>query len=310
MGKPKDARLAALAAEKSAPPRGKGAPRRGEPSDDPNDPEDDVEMTFFEHLGELRNRLVKSLWGLIPGVVLAWTFKERILDLLTRPLITAWRQLGLGDPQLHFANPIDPFVAYLKIAVVCGLIFGSPWVFWQAWQFIAPGLYRSEKRLALPFVLASTLFFVGGSFFGYMFVFPLAFETFLGFAGMLPDSELRIQPTLMMSEYLDFSVRMLLAFGVTFEVPVVITFLAFAGIVNWKQLLGFFRWWVVVSAVIAALLTPPDVGSQMMMLVPLILLYLVSILLAWIFGPKPPPDPVPAVAGASGDDEDDEDEEE
>ncbi|AKF11746.1 Twin-arginine translocation protein TatC [Sandaracinus amylolyticus] len=268
---------------------------------DASDPEDDVEMTFFEHLGELRNRLVKALWGLIPGVAIAWAFKERILDLLTRPLVQAWRQLGLGDPQLHFANPIDPFVAYMKIAFVCGLIFGSPWLFWQLWQFIAPGLYRSEKRLALPFVLASTIFFAGGSFFGYLVVFPAAFETFLGFAGMLPDSELRIQPTLMMSEYLDFSVRMLLAFGITFEVPVVITFLSFAGIVNWKQLLGFARWWIVISAVIAALLTPPDVGSQLMMLVPLVLLYFVSIFLAWVFGPKPPPAVVETAA--TGDDD-------
>jgi sec-independent protein translocase protein TatC len=268
------------------------------------DPEDDVEMSFFEHLGELRNRLVKALYGIVPGVVLAWSFKERLLDLLTAPLVDAWRRLNLGDPQLHFANPIDPFVGYLKIAVVCGLIFGSPWAFWQLWQFVAPGLYRSERRLALPFVIASTLFFVGGSFFGYLFVFPLAFETFLGFAGMLPSSDIRLQPTLMMGEYLDFSVRMLLAFGITFEVPVVVSFLSFAGIVNWKQLLGFTRWWIVISAVVAALLTPPDVGSQMLMLVPLVVLYLVSIVLAWLFGPKPPPDePAKEEAAGQKDDE-------
>lgn len=276
-----------------------------ESGEKPIDPEDDVEMTFFEHLGELRNRLVRALWGVIPGVILAWTFKEQLLDLLTRPLVAAWRQLDLGDPQLHFANPIDPFVAYMKIAVVCGLIFGSPWAFYQLWQFVAPGLYRSEKRLALPFVLSSTLFFVGGAFFGYLFVFPLAFQTFLGFAGMLPQGEIRIQPTIMMGEYLDFSVRMLLAFGVTFEVPVVVTFLSFAGIVNWRQLLGFTRWWVVISAVVAALLTPPDVGSQLMMLVPLVVLYLFSILLAWMFGPKAPSaaEQKAAAAGAADDDE-------
>lgn len=270
------------------------------------EPEDDVEMTFFEHLGELRNRLVRALWGVIPGVVLAWMFKEQLLDLLTRPLVQAWHRLNLGDPQLHFANPIDPFVAYMKIAVVCGLIFGSPWAFYQLWQFIAPGLYRSEKRLALPFVIASTLFFVGGSFFGYMFVFPLAFETFLGFAGMLPSSELQLRPTLMMGEFLDFSVRMLLAFGITFEVPVVITFLSFAGVVNWRQLLAFSRWWIVVSAVIAALLTPPDVGSQLMMLVPLVLLYYVSILLAWLFGPKVPAVAAEPVKAAAADDDEEE----
>lgn len=270
---------------------------------DGSEPEDDVEMTFFEHLGELRNRLVRALWGVIPGIVIAWMFKEQLLDLLTRPLVEAWIRLDLGEPQLHFANPIDPFVGYMKIAVVCGLIFGSPWAFYQLWQFIAPGLYRSERRLAVPFVLASTLFFVGGSFFGYMFVFPLAFETFLGFAGMLPSNGLTLRPTLMMGEFLDFSVRMLLAFGITFEVPVVITFLSFAGIVNWKQLLSFSRWWVVISAVIAALLTPPDVGSQLMMLVPLIVLYFVSILLAWMFGPKVVSEPATPPAAADDDEE-------
>jgi sec-independent protein translocase protein TatC len=302
MGKP--AKKAELDEESARAAAKAAAAAKGEK---PVDPEDDVEMTFFEHLGELRNRLVRALWGVIPGMVIAWMFKEQLLDLLTRPLVAAWHRLDLGDPQLHFANPIDPFVAYMKIAVVCGLIFGSPWAFYQLWQFVAPGLYRSEKRLALPFVLSSTLFFVGGAFFGYLFVFPLAFETFLGFAGMLPQGDIRLQPTIMMGEYLDFSVRMLLAFGVTFEVPVVVTFLAFAGIVNWRQLLGFTRWWVVISAVIAALLTPPDVGSQMMMLVPLVVLYLLSILLAWMFGPKVPSaaELKAAEAAAAADDDDD-----
>jgi sec-independent protein translocase protein TatC len=254
-------------------------------------PEDDVEMTFLEHLAELRTRLLRALVGVVPGTILAWFLKEEILDLLTRPLVQAWHRIGLGDPQLHFANPIDPFVAYLKIAVVCGFIFGSPWAFWQIWLFVAPGLYRREKRLVLPFVLASTLFFVGGSFFGYAFVFPLAFETFLSFAGLLPSSDLRIAPTLMMSEYLDFSTRMLIAFGITFEVPVIVSFLAFAGIVNWKQLLRFGRWWLVIASIVAAILTPPDVGSQLMMLVPLVALYFLSILLAWMIGPRPQEEP-------------------
>jgi sec-independent protein translocase protein TatC len=277
---------------------------KGKPPPADVDPEDDVEMTFFEHLGELRNRLVKALWGLIPGVVLAWGYKEVLMDYLTRPLVRAWHRLNLGEPNLNFRNPADGFVAYMQMAVVVGLIVGSPWVFWQLWQFIAPGLYRREKRLALPFVLASTVFFVGGALFGYVFVFPLAFETLLGFAGMLPSGDLRIQPMLDISEYLDFSLRMLVGFGVTFEVPVVITFLSFAGLVNWKQLLGFARWWIVIAAVVAALLTPPDVGSQMLMLVPLIVLYFFSIFLAWLFGPKVSSSTEPAVAKAAGEDED------
>ncbi len=259
------------------------APQPGDP-----DPEDDIEMSFMEHLRELRTRILYSLIGIVPGVALGWMLKEQLLAMLARPLHQAYEHLNLGQAQLHFANPIDPFLVYLKIAVVCGIIFAGPWIFYQMWAFIAPGLYRREKRLALPFVLASTVFFVGGAFFGYLLVLPPAFEMFLDFSQMLPSQEVRITPTIMMADYIDFATRLLLAFGVTFEVPVIVSFLSFAGIVNWKQLLGFSRWWIVIASIIAAVLTPPDVGSQLMMLVPLIVLYFLSIALAWAFGPTPP----------------------
>lgn len=247
------------------------------------DPEDDVEMTFFDHLGELRNRLVKAMIGVIPGIVVAWSFKEDIFQFLKRPLdIACDRDPNCDQIVIHVPNPTDPVVGYMLIAAIVGLILASPWVFWQMWMFIAPGLYRRERRLAIPFVMVSTLFFVGGSFFGYYLVLPPAFEIFMSF---LSED---IVPNFMLLDYLELSTRLLIAFGVVFEVPVVITFLSFAGIVNWKQLLGFTRWWIVISAVIAALLTPPDVGSMSMMLVPLILLYFVSIFFAWLFGPKVP----------------------
>lgn len=261
-------------------------PARDEPPDDK--PEDDVQMSFFDHLDELRRRLIRAAWGLVPGVALAWVFKEQLLDLLVHPLVLAWRKLGLGDPELHFANPVDPFMAYMKIALVVGILAASPWIFWQFWGFISPGLYSREKRLALPFVLSSTLFFAGGAVFGYLVVFPLGFETFLSFAGMLPSRELKVTPTIMIGEYLDFSTQLLLAFGIVFEVPVIITFLALAGIVDWKQLLKFSRWWIVASSVIAALLTPPDVGSQMLMFVPLVVLYFLSVGIAFVVGKKRP----------------------
>ncbi len=253
-------------------------------------PEDDVEMTFFEHIGELRTRLVRALIGLIPGTIVAWIYKERLLELLADPWRRAYQTLGLGEPRLHFANPIDPVVSYMMIAAAAGLIVASPWVFWQLWGFISPGLYRREKRLALPFVITSTVFFVGGVVFGYYVVLELAFATFLGFAGPVTE-HLRIEPTVMLSEYLGFATRLLLAFGLTFEVPVVITFLSFAGVVNWRQLVRFARWWLLISSVVAAVLTPPDVGSQLMMLIPLNVLYWISIGLAALFGPKPPPPP-------------------
>jgi sec-independent protein translocase protein TatC len=249
-------------------------------------PEDDVEMTFFEHLGELRVRLVRSLIAFVPGMGVGWLFKEYLLEALLRPVIHAYVRLGLGEPEIHFANPIDPFVGYLMLSAGAGLILSAPWVFWQLWAFISPGLYRREKLLAMPFVLVSTAMFIGGVAFGYFIVFDLAFETFLGFAGELPGEAITMVPTLMLRDYISFATRMLAGFGVTFEVPVVVTFLAFAGIVNWRQLVGFARWWMLASAFIAALLTPPDVGSQLLMFVPLNVLYWVSILLAYFFGPK------------------------
>jgi sec-independent protein translocase protein TatC len=258
----------------------------------------DKPMTVLEHIGELRSRLIKALLGTIPGMWLAWVYKEYLLDFLLAPLAQAWRRLGLGEPTVHFSNPVDLFVAYMKIAVICGLLLSSPWVFYQLWAFVAPGLYRRERFYAVPFVIASTVFFAGGAFFGYAVVFPAGFETLLGMSGMLPSAAIRVQPTIMLDEYMTFATRMLLAFGVVFEVPVIVSFLALAGIVNWKQLLAFGRWWVVIASIIAAVLTPPDVGSQMMMLIPLVVLYFMSVGVAFFLGPKPPPTPRKAADGA------------
>lgn len=272
--------------------------------DDPKLPSEqenpaDVPMTVWEHLTDLRKRIVRALLGILPCMMIAWELREELLDYLVAPLTKAWLKLGLGEPTLHFANPVDPFVAYLQISLVVGLLFASPWVFYQLWAFIAPGLYEKEKAYAIPFALASAVFFAGGAFFGYSVVFPLGFESLLGMAGMLPSHLIKVQPTIMIDQYLTFATRMLLAFGVVFEVPVVVSFLALAQIVNWKQLLKFGRYWVLVAAVIAALLTPPDVGSMLMMLAPLILLYYLSVGIAYVIGPKVEPEPE-----AAGDDRD------
>jgi sec-independent protein translocase protein TatC len=248
-------------------------------------PPEDEPMTVWEHLRELRKRLVLSILGAIPGMMIAWEVREKLLDFLVAPLTKSWLKLNMGEPTLHFANPIDLFMAYMQIAIVGGLLFASPWIFYQIWAFIAPGLYAREKVYAIPFALASALFFAGGAFFGYAVMFPVGFESLLGLAGMLP-SHLRVQPTIMIDEYMTFATRMLLAFGVVFEVPVVVSFLALAGLVNWKQLLNFGRYWILLASVIAAVLTPPDVGSMMMMLGPLLVLYYLSVGVAYLIGPK------------------------
>lgn len=243
-------------------------------------PENDVEMGFFEHLAELRARILRALYAIIPCGIVAWIYVDEILGYLLRPLTHAYQALGLPS-EIHFANPVDPFVAKLKVAAISGVLLAAPWVFWQLWAFIAPGLYRKERLLAIPFVFFSTLCFSGGACFGYFIVFPAAFQTLLEFGGQLPHG-ISFTPTLMISDVLDFVTRMLLAFGAVFEVPVIVTFLAAADVVTWRQLLAFGRWWVVVAAIIASVLTPPDVGSQMMMLVPLVVLYFFSVGIAFL----------------------------
>jgi len=258
----------------------------GPHGDDSGEVDEEGQMPFMEHLEELRTRLIRCFYPFLPAFFLAWAFRAELMAVLSQPLATAWQELGMTQPELHFANPVDPIVVYLKISAVIALLASSPWVFYQLWCFIGPGLYKSEKRLALPFVFESTLFFTIGSLFGWFFVFPPAFKTLLEFAGELPGQQLTITPTLMITEYTSFISRMLLTFGLVFEVPVVITFLAMAEIVDWRQLLSFGRWWLVVSAVLSALLTPQDVLSMVLMMVPLVVLYYLSVAFAFFLGRK------------------------
>lgn len=257
----------------------------GNPSFDQGEPASDVPMTVTEHLAEFRYRLMISLGAMLPGAVAGWLYAPELLNLLLLPYSEAFRKLELGEPAIHFANPMDQLVAYLKLALVAGLLVGIPVIAWQAWAFVSPGLYEQEKRYALPFSFATTLCFLGGAYFGFEIVFPMAFETLLALTGSI--GAVTVQPTIMIGEYLNFATRMLLAFGAVFEVPVVVTALAFAQIVNYKQLLSFGRWWVLISAVLSALLTPPDIGSQMIMIIPLVVLYYLSVLIAAVVGPKP-----------------------
>lgn len=254
---------------------------------------DQHRMTFLEHLGELRKRLGRALFYLIVGVSVAYFYKEQLLAFLTKPLRIAYRTREMGVPNLNFSDPIDPFLSYLYLSLVGGFFLVSPLILYELWAFIAPGLYSREKKLAIPFVLGSSICFVGGAFFGYETVLPIGFDFFLGFAGDIGQSGLELRPVLMMEQYLAFTTKMLLAFGIVFELPLFITFLAIAKIVNWWQLVKFSRWFLVIAVTAGAILTPPDVTSQVLMSVPLVGLYFLSIILAMIFGPKVPPEQLP-----------------
>jgi len=238
--------------------------------------DDDKKIPFSGHLEELRRRLIVCFIAVGTGFVLSYGFKEKLFQILTRPLIGVMKT---GD-KLIFTGLPEAFFTYLKVAFLSGIILATPIIFYEFWMFVAPGLYDKEKRLMLPIVFLSTLFFLGGSFFGYFIVFPYGFKFFLGFASEI------IRPLPSMREYLSFASKLLLAFGVVFELPLIITFLAKLGIVSVSFLKKNRKYAVLLFFVGAAILTPPDVVTQIMMALPLMVLYEISIVGARIFGKK------------------------
>ena len=239
-------------------------------------PEEDQEMGLLEHLSELRTRILRSLIPVLPFTVLGWVVRWEIYEFLIAPLDKAMRALGKEGAALHTLGPTDAFMMHVKNSLMFGVLLSAPWIFLQIWSFISPGLYKREKKMALPFVLASTFCFVGGAFFGYTLVFDQAFRLLLEFNGESLIAQIVV------SEYMPFFRRMLLAFGVVFEVPVVVTALSAAGIVTARQLVAFSRWWIVVAAFLSMILTPQDIYSMLMMLVPLIVLYYVGVAMAFL----------------------------
>lgn len=233
-------------------------------------------IPFTAHLDELRNRLVYCFIAVGAGFILSYGFKERLFQILIKPLVSV---MGTGD-KLIFTGLPEAFFTYLKVAFLSGLILAAPVIIYQFWMFVAPGLYEKEKRLLIPIVFLSSFFFIGGSLFGYFIVFPFGFKFFLGFASET------IQPLPSMREYLGFSSKLLLAFGLVFELPIIITFLARLGLVSVDFLKKNRKYALVLFFVGAAILTPPDVVTQIMMAFPLMLLYEISIIGARVFGRK------------------------
>ena len=238
--------------------------------------DDQEKIPFTAHLEELRKRLIICFIAIGIGFVLSYGFKEKLFEILTYPLIKAMKS---GD-KLIFTGLPEAFFTYLKVAFISGIIFSTPVIFYQFWKFVAPGLYDKEKRLLLPIVALSTFFFIGGAFFGYFIVFPFGFKFFLGFAS---DT---IRPLPSMREYLSFATKMLLAFGLVFELPLVITFFARMGIVTVDLLKKKRKYAILIIFTVSAIFTPPDVATQIMMAVPLMVLYEISIIGAKIFGKK------------------------
>ncbi len=258
-----------------------------EPEEQPEagGPEDDKPMTFWEHIEELRRRLVWALLWLFAGCIVSWYFKKDILDFISKPFYDAWEHEHVaGTPSLNFDSPGAPFTALIKLSLIGGAALSAPFLFYQLWSFIAPGLYSKEKKYVIPFAVVSSGLFVGGSWFGYLAAFPLTFGYFLSFAGDIGgDKSVRIVPTVMMEKYIDFVMQMLLGFGIVFEIPIVLTFLAIIGVVNHRMLLGFTRYYIFIAFVASAILSPPDVTSMIVMAIPACLLYFASIALVYVF---------------------------
>jgi sec-independent protein translocase protein TatC len=234
---------------------------------------------FTEHLGELRDRLVRSFIAVGIGFVIAYFFKEKLFEILTAPLIVAMGETG--NSKMIFTGLPEAFFTYLKVSLLAGVLVSTPVLFYEFWMFVSPGLYRTEKKYLLPIVILSVFFFIVGSSFGYFIVFPYGFKFFLGFA----NENINAMPS--MKEYLGFASKMLLAFGFVFELPLVLTFMARMGLVTVDFLKKNRKYALLLFFVGAALITPPDVVTQIMMALPLMILYEISIIGARVFGKKP-----------------------
>ena len=230
------------------------------------------EMHFTAHLGELRSRLIRSLIAVVLGFGLCYAFSQRLLEFL-------WRPMGR---ELVFIAPTEAFFAHLKVAFLAGLVLAWPYICYEVWSFVAPGLYESERRYTLPFVIGATAMFLLGGTFVYTLILPYGMAFLLGYGGAF------LVPMISVGAYVSFSLRLFIAFGAMFELPLVIVLLSKIGLVTPQMLSKNRKYVIVLSFVVAAVLTPPDVFTQMLMAVPLLALFEISIVLCRFTAPKAP----------------------
>jgi sec-independent protein translocase protein TatC len=248
-------------------------PRTPEP-----DPEEDLsgkQMSFLEHLEELRVRLLRSVYAIIIGTGICFIERNAIYAYMAKPLTDTLRALHL-PAQLVYTNPVDPFNLYIKLSIMGGLFLASPYVLFQLWLFVSPGLYRHEKKYIWPFVVLTTGLFLSGGFFAYKLALPKVFHFLLEFAS-------QFTPMVTVNEYWDLAISLVVSVGVVFELPVVIMLLSIFGIVTPKFLLKNYRYAVLLTAVIALAIVPSnDMASIFVVWIPLVGLYFLSIGLSWL----------------------------
>src|SRR5947209_9022889 len=233
-------------------------------------------MSFLEHLEELRKRLLISLLTILAGFLLCWNYADRIFGWISQPLA---QYLPHGE-KLVYTRLTEPFMLYMKVAFFAGIFVSSPIIMLQLWMFIAPGLYKRERRYAAPFIVFATLFFVAGGYFGYRVILPGACKFFI-------DTGKQFHQMIKADEFFSFASTMILAAGLVFETPILIFFLARLGIVTPAFLLQKFKYAIVLAFIIAAIVTPsPDMVNQTALALPMILLYLLGVGVAWLFAKK------------------------
>lgn len=231
-------------------------------------------MTFLEHLEDLRKRIFWSFIALIGAVIPAWFFSKDIYSLLSRP-VTQFLPEG---KKLAFTSLTAPFMLYIKVSFLAAIIFTSPFIFFQLWMFVAPGLYQREKKYVIPFVLFTSVFFMGGALFAYLVVFPFACNFFLGMGA-------EFDPVITVDQYFSLALRVILGIALVFEMPTLAFFLSKIGLITAKMMIKYFKYAVLVVFIIAAIITPtPDMITQSIIAVPMLGLYGISILIAALVG--------------------------
>jgi sec-independent protein translocase protein TatC len=236
-------------------------------------------MSFLEHLEELRRRIIYSILGVAVGFFACFYYADRIYGLMQRPIMEALQRNHMSE-KLVYLNPTEPFNMYLKVALLAGLFVASPFVLYQLWMFISPGLYRHEKRYVLPFMASTIFLFLAGGFFGYTMVYPAALN-------FLIDYGRQFQPMITIGEYTDLFLTIIIGLGVIFEMPILVFFLSLMGIVSSGWMWRNFRYSILVIFIIAAIITPTtDIMNMCIFAAPMVGLYAISIGVAWLAHPK------------------------
>jgi len=232
-------------------------------------------MPLLDHLEELRKRIIYSVLGVLVGFGLCWSFADRIFGLMQQPILQALRHHGIAGG-LVYLNPTDPFNLYLDVALVGGLFMASPFVFYQLWLFIAPGLYHKEKHYVLPFLLSTVGLFVAGGLFGYKMVYPASLDFLIGYGQ-------QFRPMITIGEYTRLFVTIIVGLGLIFEMPILVFFLAVMRLITAQWMWRNLRYSILVIFIVAAIVTPTaDILNMCLFAAPMLALYAISMGVAWM----------------------------